>query len=70
MEELEDLWSQLRLIEEENSIINLNADQMEEVMEKGEKSLVRNLCSDRVIGKVIVRSTMAKVWRVSKNFTF
>lgn len=69
MEGLEDMYQNLRLTEEESSLIELGG--MEKGMsEKGEKSLVGKIWLDRRIGKDFVESTMAKVWRVSKPAKF
>lgn len=43
---------------------------MDDVMKKGEKCLVGKFCLDHVVGKEIVRATMAKIWKVNKSFTF
>lgn len=32
--------------------------------------MVGKLCSDHVVGKEIMRSTMAKLWRIRKAFVF
>lgn len=60
----------MRLSEEEHSVIDLKTDHMDKVLKKGELSLVGRLFSNRVIGSEVVRSTMAKIWKLCKSFSF
>lgn len=57
MEDIENMWSKLRL----SSPIEIDTNELEDVMNKGEKSLVGKLSSYHIIGKDIVRITMAKI---------
>lgn len=61
MEDLEDKWEQLRLMEEENSVIELGIEHLGKVTAEGERSLVGKLQSNRKISKDVIRSTMAKI---------
>ncbi|XP_040994343.1 uncharacterized protein LOC121240886 [Juglans microcarpa x Juglans regia] len=70
MEDLEDMWAQMKLIEEEMGTIDLNEEESEVVLKKGEKCLIGKVCLERVISKSIISTTMAKIWRLSKPATF
>ncbi|XP_041027018.1 uncharacterized protein LOC121267240 [Juglans microcarpa x Juglans regia] len=70
MEEIEEVWSRLRLNEEENTPIDVNGGEEESIRRRGERSLVGKICSPRRIGKEIVKATMEKIWRVGKPLDF
>ncbi|KAF5481617.1 hypothetical protein F2P56_002257 [Juglans regia] len=70
MEEIEEVWSRIRLNEEENTLIEVNGGEDESIRRREERSLVGKICSTRRIGKEIVKSTMEKIWRVGKPLDF
>ncbi|XP_042974862.1 uncharacterized protein LOC122306500 [Carya illinoinensis] len=70
MEELESKWDHLSLTEEENSIIELEPASVDLSEERGARSLVGRLWAERRVGKEVIRSTMAKIWRVGRGFGF
>lgn len=70
IQDLEEMWTQLCLSEEENSVIDLGTEHLGEVMKRGEKSLVGKLCSDCMIDKEEVRSTVTKIWKLGRFFSF
>ncbi|XP_042950114.1 uncharacterized protein LOC122282228 [Carya illinoinensis] len=43
---------------------------MEKAPDKGERSVVGKICSERKIGREVVRSTMEKIWRVERHMEF
>ena len=50
--------------------IDLDAGEAEVVQRKGEECLIGKVCVDRAISKIVITSTMARVWRLSKSATF
>ncbi|XP_041009439.1 uncharacterized protein LOC121253498 [Juglans microcarpa x Juglans regia] len=70
MEELEELWEQMKLTEEEMETIELNEEDAEVVIKKGELCLVGKVCVDRVISKSVIMSIMSKIWCLSKPTVF
>ncbi|XP_042954547.1 uncharacterized protein At4g02000-like [Carya illinoinensis] len=67
--ELEDLWENLKLTEEECSEIDLG-EMDAKIRVEGSRSLIGKVWVDRQIGKDIVEKTMARVWRLSKPAIF
>lgn len=70
MEDLEEEWDQFSLTEDGNSVIEIGSVNLKKVVEKGERSLVCRLWSDRRMGKDVIRSTMVKIWKVGSSFHF
>ncbi|KAF5454481.1 hypothetical protein F2P56_024141 [Juglans regia] len=70
MEKIHEIWENFQLNEEEGEAIDIEWEGILEVLHKGDRSLISKILSDRQIGKNIVESTMAKVWRLSKPATF
>ncbi|KAF5462220.1 hypothetical protein F2P56_018246 [Juglans regia] len=70
MEEIEDLCGNLHLIEEEEKLVACPMGNDEEILRKGDRSLVGKICVDRAVGKEIVVNTMGKIWRISKRASF
>ncbi|XP_042950149.1 uncharacterized protein LOC122282261 [Carya illinoinensis] len=66
MEGLQNLWSNLRLSEEEDASIILEEVDVSMVKSKGDLSLIGKIWCDRQLGKQVVESTMARIWRLSK----
>lgn len=69
VEDIQDKWSRLSLIEEENFLLELNEDGVAETQKKGDRSLVGKVYIDRLIGREVLASTLAKIWRISKLAT-
>ncbi|XP_041001574.1 uncharacterized protein LOC121247263 [Juglans microcarpa x Juglans regia] len=70
MEEIEDLCGNLCLTEEDETIVECPLGSEEEILQKGERSLVGKICADRAVGKEIITNTMRKNWRISKRTNF
>lgn len=70
MEGLEDIWGQLSLTEEEEALPEVDSGSGEEIQRKGKRSLIGKVCSEHNIGKDIIGSTMARIWRISKRPIF
>lgn len=50
--------------------IEVDVEKLSDTIKKGEISLVGKLCTDCLISKEVIRSTITKIWRVSKPFQF
>ncbi|XP_042965921.1 uncharacterized protein LOC122299602 [Carya illinoinensis] len=70
MEEIEEVWSRLRLSEEENTPIVAIEGQKDSDRRRGERSLVGKICTTRRIGKQTVKGLMEKIWKVSLPLDF
>ncbi|XP_042969125.1 uncharacterized protein LOC122301818 [Carya illinoinensis] len=70
MENLQALWGNFRLSEEEDTAITLENEATREVQRKGELCLIGKIWMDRSIGKNIIEATMAKIWTLSKQAKF
>lgn len=70
MDNIEEMWQQFQLTEEEDSEINVDEECLAAETKKGEQSLVGKLCSDRIISKEVVLLTMAKIWKTGQPFYF
>ncbi|KAF5470878.1 hypothetical protein F2P56_011366 [Juglans regia] len=70
MEDIEVRWKQLRLLEEEEVVLEIPFGEKEDVKKKGDLSLIGKVCSDRSVGKDIISNAMAKIWRISKRAIF
>ncbi|XP_042983175.1 uncharacterized protein LOC122312593 [Carya illinoinensis] len=70
MEDIQERWSKLRLLESEASVLNLDEEGSTVTKEKGDRSLVGKVFSDRMVSKEVLASTMAKVWWISKRADF
>lgn len=66
MDNLHNLWSNLRLSEEEDAAIVIEEDVVSEVKRKGDCSLIGKIWNDRQFGKQVVESTLTKIWSLSK----
>ena len=51
MDDIEDLWSNLRLTEEEEVVIENPQGSEDEVQRKGERSIIGKICFDCIVGK-------------------
>lgn len=69
MEELSDVCGHMKLTDEENTSIVLDPMKLE-VTRKDELWLVGKLCLERNINKKVFSSTMVKLWKEGKLFTF
>lgn len=65
-EQLEERWGKLTLSGEEDKTITLGEKLSEEDQSKEQRSLLGKVCTDRTIGKEILKVTMGKIWRISK----
>lgn len=63
---LEEKWEKLCLNEEEQVTIVVGDDVSEEGIIKERRSLIGKILSKRNISQEKVRSTMGKIWRISK----
>ncbi|XP_035543563.1 uncharacterized protein LOC118347656 [Juglans regia] len=70
MDKLHEMWENFQLNEEEGAAIDIEEEGIPKVLRKGDRSLISKIWSDRQIGKNIVETTMAKVWRLSKPAIF
>ncbi|KAF5454944.1 hypothetical protein F2P56_024573 [Juglans regia] len=70
MEEMETKWERLQLTEEEDQEVVVGDDILDELSEKGDRSLVGRVMVERSIGRGVIETTMAKVWRISKPASF
>ncbi|XP_040987678.1 uncharacterized protein LOC121235396 [Juglans microcarpa x Juglans regia] len=70
MDKLHEMWENLQLNEEEGVAIDIEVEGIPKVLHKGDRSLISKIWSDRQIGKNIIETTMAKVWRLSKPAIF
>lgn len=70
MNALADQSAKLRLLKEENSVILLEEEQQPDLVEKGERSLIGKLQTERRIGKNVLGPTMNKIWRISRSAEF
>ncbi|XP_042939405.1 uncharacterized protein LOC122274431 [Carya illinoinensis] len=70
MEDLEERWEYWKLIEDENVNIVIGTEQFSKVTAKGGKCLVGKMLSNRKVSKEIVRSTLAKIWKLQRSFNF
>lgn len=70
MEDLEEKWKKLRLLEEEVSDIVIEENVSEELRYKEQRSLVGKVLSSRTISREALETTMAKIWRISKVAKF
>ncbi|XP_042983285.1 uncharacterized protein LOC122312689 [Carya illinoinensis] len=70
MEEIEEKWQHLRLLEDEEQAITFDEDVGEELKHKRECSLVGKFCMDRNVSKEVLENTMKKVWRISRPAKF
>ncbi|XP_035551145.1 uncharacterized protein LOC118349709 [Juglans regia] len=70
MEDLEEQWNKLNLLEEEEAAIVFDEEVGEEISYRGECSLVGKVCMDRTISKEVVENTMKRVWKISKPAKF
>ncbi|XP_042962419.1 uncharacterized protein LOC122296681 [Carya illinoinensis] len=70
MNVLEEKWKKFRLSEGEATNIIFEEEEAEGLQFKEDWSLVCKACSMRTISKVVLESTMAKVWRISKAAIF
>lgn len=69
-EKLQEMRENLQLNEEEKDAIVIEGEGITEVLKKGDRILIGKIWSKRQIGKQVVESTMAKVWRLSKLAIF
>lgn len=60
MERMQELGGSFKLSEAEDEVIELEGEKTSEVEDKGARCLIEKILNDRVIGKSIVESTMAK----------
>lgn len=67
---LEDKWKNFSLMEKENKQIELDIGNLTKVTTKGERNIVGKIYSNHLISKEVIRSTMAKIWKVRKSFYF
>lgn len=70
MNELEKKWENMKLMEEETKCIDLDDEIAEELKNKEDCSLVGKVWVERSIGKLVIETTMAKVWRISRKAQF
>ncbi|KAF5471943.1 hypothetical protein F2P56_008700 [Juglans regia] len=71
MEDLEEKWNELRLLDEERNEINIDDDDVpEELRKKEQRSLMAKLYSARLINKEMLETTLGKIWRISKEAVF
>ncbi|XP_042962692.1 uncharacterized protein LOC122296963 [Carya illinoinensis] len=70
MEDLEEKWKELRLREEEKMVIEIDDEVSGDLLMKEQRSLLGKLCSNRLISKEVMESTLAKIWRISKKAQF
>ncbi|XP_042939567.1 uncharacterized protein LOC122274609 [Carya illinoinensis] len=70
MEEMARIWERLKLSEEENTPVGVQCISMEKARDKEERSVVGKICSERKIGREVVRSTMEKISRVERHMEF
>ncbi|XP_042972825.1 uncharacterized protein LOC122304632 [Carya illinoinensis] len=68
--DLEELWKNLKLTEEEEEVVEIEGCGNEDIRRKDELSLIGRVCSDRVIGKDLISNTMARIWRIGKKASF
>lgn len=60
-DDLEEKWEQLNLIEEEHFVIEIGVEDLVKTMDKGDKSLVGKVWSDRRVRKEVLRTTLLKI---------
>ncbi|KAF5445531.1 hypothetical protein F2P56_034577 [Juglans regia] len=70
MEEMEEVWKRLKLNDEEDCPIEIRRGVCDSMEQKGERSLIGKIISERRIGKEVARSMMEKVWKVGKPLEF
>lgn len=70
MEKLKEMWENFQLNEEEGVAIDIEGKGIPEILRRGDRSLISKIWLDWQIGKNIVETNMAKVWRLSKPATF
>lgn len=70
MEEMEKKWAKLHLTKEEDHEVVVDDDILDELSDKGERNLVGRVTAKRNIGRGVIESTMAKVWKVSRPASF
>ncbi|XP_042988612.1 uncharacterized protein LOC122316143 [Carya illinoinensis] len=70
MEDLEEKWKELKLREEEKMVIEIDDEVPRDLLMKEQRTLLEKFCSNRLISKEVVESTLAKVWRISKQAQF
>lgn len=68
MEDLKEKWRQLKLSEAKGNEIVIKKELLMEKIQLGSKSLVGKIHSERSLYDEIFRSTMSKVWKMSKSF--
>lgn len=70
MEEMEGKWERLRLTEEEDRVFAADDSIPNALEDRGDRSLVGRVTTERSVGKWVLESTMAKVWRISQPASF
>lgn len=70
MDDLEILWEQLQLTGEEDLAIDIKEEKVEDAQRKVDLCLISKVRGDRVLGKNIIETTMAKIWRLSAKAQF
>lgn len=63
---MEERWDKLLLSREEDELINLGEDLSGDDKIKESQSLIGKVCADQSIGKDIMKTTLGKIWRISK----
>lgn len=69
MKHLESKWKQLNLSTEEDNEIQVDEVAIRSEIQKGKNSVIGKLHIDRKIRKEAIRTTMSKVWKLSRPFT-
>ncbi|XP_042942844.1 uncharacterized protein At4g02000-like [Carya illinoinensis] len=70
MEGIEEKWKQFNLTEEEDVTLDSPNGEREDVQQKGDRSLIGKVCTERGVGRDVIAKTMARIWRISKRAIF
>lgn len=70
MEDFEEKWKDLRLLDEERTVIEIDDDILSDLLLKEQRSLMGKFCSTRLISKEVLETMLAKIWRISKEAQF
>lgn len=70
MENLEDLWENLKLTEEKDQVIEITKEEVEDIRRMGELCLVGKVWTEGVISKSVIEIAMNRIWHLSAKMDF
>jgi hypothetical protein len=69
-DELLNLWKNLSLAEGEDGELEIQTTEVAKMVQRGQLCVVGRLVSERMVSKETIKTTLVRLWRLSKSFTF